>query len=36
MAEEMDFECESCEFQEVCDEAEELRDMRRSLIDKGK
>jgi CO dehydrogenase/acetyl-CoA synthase beta subunit len=36
MAEEMDFECESCEFQEVCDEAEELRDMRQSLIDKGK
>ncbi len=36
MAEEMDFQCESCEFQEICDEAEELRDMRRSLIEKGK
>jgi len=36
MAEEMDFQCESCEFQEICDEAEELRDMRRSLMDKGK
>ncbi|MFO7559632.1 MAG: hypothetical protein R6X10_12435 [Desulfobacterales bacterium] len=36
MVEEMDFQCESCEFQEICDEAEELRGMRRSLIDKGK
>lgn len=36
MVEEMDFQCESCEFQEICDEAEELRDMRQSLIDQGK
>lgn len=34
MAEEMDFQCESCEFQEICEEAEELRDMRQSLMDK--
>jgi len=36
MTEEMDFQCESCEFQEICDDAEELRNMRRSLIEKGK
>jgi CO dehydrogenase/acetyl-CoA synthase beta subunit len=36
MTEEMDFQCESCEFQEICDEAEDLRKMRRSLIEKGK
>ena len=35
MTEEMEFECESCEFQTICDEAEELRNMRRSLIKKG-
>ena len=32
MTEEMDFDCESCEYQEVCSEAEELQDMRKSLI----
>jgi CO dehydrogenase/acetyl-CoA synthase beta subunit len=32
MAEEMDFDCESCEYQEVCNEAEELQGMRKSLM----
>ena len=34
MAEEMDFDCESCEYQEVCSEAEELQYMRKSLMEK--
>jgi len=32
MTEEMDFDCESCEYQEVCNEAEELQGMRKSLM----
>jgi len=36
MTEEMDFQCESCEFQKICDDADELRNMRRSLMEKGK
>ena len=32
MTEEMDFDCEACEYQEVCEEAEELQDMRKSLM----
>jgi len=34
MSEEMDFDCESCEYQEVCSEAEELQGMRKSLMEK--
>jgi len=30
----MDFDCESCEYQEVCSEAEELQGMRKSLMEK--
>lgn len=29
-----DFNCEACNFQDVCDEAEELRDMHKSMVDK--
>ena len=32
MTEEMDFDCESCEYQDVCNEAEELQGMRKSLM----
>jgi CO dehydrogenase/acetyl-CoA synthase beta subunit len=34
MVENHDFECESCEFQAVCDEADELRQMHKSLKEK--
>ncbi|MDY6824118.1 MAG: hypothetical protein SWH68_10055 [Thermodesulfobacteriota bacterium] len=34
MHQEMDFDCDSCEYQNVCDEAEELRSMREKLMDK--
>lgn len=32
MHHEMDFDCDSCEYQEVCNEAEELRGMREKLM----
>jgi hypothetical protein len=34
MAQEMDFECSSCDYQDVCDEAEGLKGMREKLMDK--
>lgn len=34
MYQEMDFDCDSCEYQNVCDEAEELRGMRDKLMNK--
>jgi CO dehydrogenase/acetyl-CoA synthase beta subunit len=36
MAAEMDFECGSCDYQDVCDEAEGLKGMRDSLMGKSK
>ena len=36
MAEEMDFECDTCDYQNVCDEASELKAMREKLIQKKK
>jgi CO dehydrogenase/acetyl-CoA synthase beta subunit len=36
MASEMDFECGSCDFQEVCDEAEGLKGMRDRLMERKK
>jgi len=36
MAEEMDFDCDSCEYSPVCDEVSELRSMRNSMKDKTK
>ncbi|MGD0209469.1 MAG: hypothetical protein ABSC14_00650 [Desulfomonilia bacterium] len=36
MASEMDFECESCDYQDVCDEAEGLKGMRDKLLGKTK
>jgi len=36
MTEEMDFDCDSCEYQEVCNEAEDLQGMRKSLMKKQK
>jgi len=32
----MDFECESCDYQDVCDEAEGLKGMRDKLLGKTK
>jgi CO dehydrogenase/acetyl-CoA synthase beta subunit len=34
MTSDHDFECSSCEFQAVCDEAEELREMHKTLKDR--
>ena len=31
MVEELSFDCDSCEYQEVCSDVEELRSMRNSL-----
>jgi CO dehydrogenase/acetyl-CoA synthase beta subunit len=36
MASEMDFECGSCDYQDVCDEAEGLKGMRDKLMEKSK
>ncbi len=36
MAAEMDFECESCDYRAVCDDATELKSMREKLIKKSK
>jgi hypothetical protein len=36
MAAEMDFECGSCDYQEVCDEADGLKGMRDKLMEKSK
>ena len=36
MASEMDFECGSCDYQEVCDEADGLKGMRDKLMGKSK
>jgi CO dehydrogenase/acetyl-CoA synthase beta subunit len=36
MAVEMDFECGSCDYQDVCDEADGLKDMRDKLMEKSK
>jgi len=36
MAEEMDFECDTCDYQSVCDEASELKAMRDKLMRKRK
>jgi CO dehydrogenase/acetyl-CoA synthase beta subunit len=35
MASEMDFECESCDYQEVCDDASQLKAMRDRLMKKS-
>ncbi len=35
MASEMDFECESCDYQEVCDDASQLKAMRDKLMKKS-
>jgi len=35
MAAEMDFECESCDYQEVCDDASQLKAMRDKLMKKS-
>ena len=36
MAEEMDFDCDSCEYSPVCDEVSELRNMRNAMKEKTK
>jgi len=36
MASEMDFECGSCDYQDVCDEADGLKGMRDKLMEKSK
>ena len=36
MNEEMDFDCERCEFQDICGSLEELRAIRSRLLDSGK
>jgi CO dehydrogenase/acetyl-CoA synthase beta subunit len=36
MVEEMDFDCDACEFSPVCDEVSELRSMRRAMKEKSK
>ncbi len=36
MAAEMDFECGSCDYQDVCDEADGLKGMRDKLMEKSK
>jgi len=36
MASEMDFECDTCDYQSVCDEATELKAMREKLMQKKK
>lgn len=36
MVEEMDFDCDSCEYSPVCDEVSELRSMRQTMKDKAK
>ncbi len=36
MAAEMDFECSSCDYQDVCDEADGLKGMRDKLMEKSK
>lgn len=35
MSEEMNFDCDTCEYQDVCSEAEELQGMRQSLMKKA-
>ncbi len=34
MAQELDYDCGSCEYQDVCDEAEELKGMRERFMEK--
>lgn len=36
MVEEMDFDCDSCEYSPVCDEVSELRNMRQAMKEKSK
>jgi len=36
MAQEMDFECSSCDYRDVCDEADGLKGMRERLMDKSR
>ncbi len=36
MAEEMDFDCDDCEYSPVCDEVSELRSMRQAMKEKSK
>ena len=36
MVEEMDFDCDACEFSPVCDEVSELRNMRQAMKEKSK
>jgi len=36
MASEMDFECGSCDYRDVCEEAEGLKGMRDKLMEKSR